>query len=366
MSAIFSPGNSPADPNHLDWKVALADAVTDPAEFCRRLELPAPAAQGAARAARAFSILVPRTFLARIRAGDPGDPLLAQVLPTEAELTRVAEFTADPVGEADAVDASGLLRKYANRSLILTTAACGVHCRFCFRRHFAFPVSPNADQVRNQKGLAKIRARRAEVATQNSNLPGCPDSALQRIAADPSLHEVILSGGDPLTLDDETLNELVLQVSRIPHIRRIRLHTRLPILIPQRVTDGLLACLAGGSLPSFLVVHLNHPAEIDGHVAHALGRLVDAGVPVLSQSVLLRGVNDQLDTLADLFERLVDLRVIPYYLHQLDRVAGAAHFEVPEETGIQLIRQLRAQLPGYAVPRYVREVVGEPNKVVLA
>ena len=328
-----------ADPNFLDWKVVLADALTEPAELCRELDLPESVAEGAVSAAREFSVLVPRTFLARMRSGDPHDPLLAQVLPSEAELTHVAEFTADPVGEAHAVDAPGLLRKYANRSLMVTTGRCGVHCRFCFRRHFAFPISPE--------------------------VPGCLELALGRIAADPSIHEVILSGGDPLTLEDEMLSDLVLQVSRIAHVRRLRVHTRLPILVPQRVTDGLLACLLGGVIPSFLVVHVNHPAEIDRHVAHCLGRLVDAGVPVLSQSVLLRGVNDRLDVLAELFERLVDLRVMPYYLHQLDRVAGAAHFEVPAEAGVRLVRQLRARLPGYAVPRYVREVVGEPNKVPL-
>ncbi len=334
MPRLASP-----DPNGLDWKVVLADAITDPAELCRRLELPESVAEAATGAAREFSVLVPRTFLNRIRTGDPHDPLLVEVLPTEAELTARAGFTDDPVGEGDAASAPGLLRKYANRSLIVTTGTCGVHCRFCFRRHFAFPVS--------------------------SELPGCPGSAIERIAADPTVGEVILSGGDPLVLDDETLGELTLQISRIPHIRRLRVHTRLPILIPQRVTDGLLDCLSGGAVPSFVVIHVNHPAEIDRHVAHALGRLVDAGVPVLSQSVLLRGVNDRIDILAELFERLVNLRVIPYYLHQLDRVAGAAHFEVPVETGIELMRELRARLPGYAVPRYVREVVGEAHKVPL-
>ena len=344
MSNTFSPGNSTggpsADPNLIDWKVVLAGAVTDPMELCRELDLPESVAEGAVGAAREFSVLVPRTFLARMQSGDPHDPLLSQVLPSEAELTEVAEFTADPAGEAHAVDGAGLLRKYANRSLMVATGRCGVHCRFCFRRHFAFPIPPES--------------------------PGFPQLALERIAADPSIHEVILSGGDPLTLEDGTLNELLLQISRIAHIRRVRVHTRLPILIPQRVTDELIECLSGGLLPLFVVIHVNHAAEIDRHVAHALGRLVDAGVPVLSQSVLLRGVNDRIDVLAELFERLVDLRVMPYYLHQLDRVAGAAHFEVPEEVGVRMVRQLLARLPGYAVPRYVREVAGAANKVPLA
>jgi L-lysine 2,3-aminomutase len=352
-----------ADPNLLDWKVVLADALTDPAELCRLLHLSESVAEGAVGAAREFSVLVPRTFLTRMRSGDPHDPLLAQVLPSEAELTQVAEFTADPVGEADAVEAPGLLRKYANRSLMVTTGRCGVHCRFCFRRHLAFPIASKVPGFKKGSGTVVRSTLRAVPAT-------VPDPflnhALRRIAADPSIHEVILSGGDPLTLEDEMLSELVLQVSRIAHVRRLRVHTRLPILVPQRVTDRLVECLSGGPLPLFMVVHVNHSAEIDQHVAHSLGRLVDAGVPVLSQSVLLRGVNDRLDVLAELFERLVDLRVIPYYIHQLDRVAGAAHFEVPEETGVRLVKQLRARLPGYAVPRYVREIVGEPSKVPLA
>jgi KamA family protein len=188
---------------------------------------------------------------------------------------------------------------------------------------------------------------------------------LARIAADPSIREVILSGGDPLTLSDADLQRLVDRLAELPHLRRLRVHTRLPIVIPQRVTDGLLACLRG-RLAAWLVVHVNHAAEIDAEVAEALGRLVNAGVPVLSQSVLLRGVNDRVEVLAELFERLAELRVVPYYLHQLDLVAGAAHFYVPEETGIDLMAALRARLPGYAVPRYVRETVGEANKKVLA
>jgi len=189
--------------------------------------------------------------------------------------------------------------------------------------------------------------------------------AVERIAAEGSIREVILSGGDPLTVDDSRLARLARRLADVPHLRRLRVHTRLPIVVPQRVTEELLAWLRGTRLTAVLVLHVNHPAEIDTPVAAALGRLVDAGVPVLSQSVLLRGVNDRVDVLAELCERLVDLRVMPYYLHQLDRVAGAAQFEVPEATGVELLRQLRARLPGYAVPRYVQEVPGRPNKVVL-
>jgi KamA family protein len=189
---------------------------------------------------------------------------------------------------------------------------------------------------------------------------------LRRIAEDRSIHEVILSGGDPLVLPDCELAKLAQQLAEIPHLRRLRIHTRLPVLIPERVNDELISWIRGARLAPVMVIHVNHPAEIDGDVAEAFGRLIDAGITVLSQSVLLRGINDRVDVLTELFERLVDLRVIPYYLHQLDAVAGAAHFEVPVAAGVAIIAQLHARLPGYAVPRYVRETRGEASKTVLA
>jgi EF-P beta-lysylation protein EpmB len=228
------------------------------------------------------------------------------------------------------------LRKYKHRLLIVASGACAMHCRFCFRRHFPYVEEH-----------------------------GCPNSVISLIAADPSIEEVILSGGDPLTLADAELGRLVRSLAEISHLRRLRVHTRLPVVIPQRVTNELLACLRGTRLTPLVVVHINHPAEIDADVACALGRFVDAGIPLLNQSVLLRGVNDNLDVLAQLCRQLADLRVLPYYLHQLDRVAGAAHFEVPEERGIELIRGLRQCLPGYAVPRYVRELPGAASKMLV-
>jgi EF-P beta-lysylation protein EpmB len=324
---------------YANWQAALADAVTDPAELAHLLRLPTPIAKGGDRASGQFPLLVPRPYLARIRPGEPVDPLLLQVLPSAEELVGTPGFSEDPLAETGALQEPGLLARYASRVLMVTTGACAVHCRFCFRRHFPYR-EPDATLRRWEPALA-------------------------RIAADPSVHEVILSGGDPLTLTDAELQRLVDRLAELPNLRRLRVHTRLPIVIPQRVTDGLLAWLRG-RLVSWMVVHVNHTAEIDAPVAAALGRLVDAGVPVLSQSVLLRGVNDRVEVLAELFQRLLDLRVVPYYLHQLDGVAGAAHFHVPEETGIELMAALRARLPGYAVPRYVRETVGEPNKRVLA
>ena len=336
-----------------DWQSVLADAIRSPAELCRLLGLDPALATSADRAVGGFPLLVPRPFLARIRLGDPDDPLLRQVLPQADELAPVPGFGPDPLGEAKTACGPGLLhllQKYQGRTLIVTTGACAVHCRYCFRRHFPY---------RDTLG-------KGTVPFSSDENRDSPPVILRKIAADPSLHEVILSGGDPLTLPDAKLAEVIGRFAEIPHLRRIRIHTRLPVMIPQRVTDELLALLRGNRLSPIMVVQVNHPAEIDPAVAKAFGRLVDAGVPLLNQAVLLRGVNDRADVLAELCERLVDLRVIPYYLHQLDPVAGAAHFEVPIETGRTLVAALRARLPGYAVPRYVRETRGGTNKEVLA
>jgi len=337
-SVVFGRNTVSATPQQGTWQAALAGAIRDPAELCRLLGLDQSSAAGPA--ANGFPLLVPRTFADRIRPGDPTDPLLLQVLPQRCELADVPGYRTDPLAERAAAVAPGLLQKYPGRSLIVATRRCGVHCRYCFRRHFPQTASPHKSEAWGP--------------------------ALCRIADDESIGEVILSGGDPLTLQDSLLGQLAVHLAHIPHVRRLRVHSRMPVVIPQRVTGELLAWLRGTRLSTLMVVQINHPAEIDGAVAAALRRLVDAGVPLLNQSVLLRGVNDRLDVLAELCERLVDLRVMPYYLHQLDRVAGAAHFEVPEATGIGLIEQLRTRLPGYAVPRYVRETPGAAGKVVLA
>jgi EF-P beta-lysylation protein EpmB len=272
--------------------------------------------------------------------GDPNDPLLRQVLPLADELIEQPGFAPDAVNDAGALVSPGLLQKYSSRALLITTGACAVHCRYCFRRHYPYSESPKS--------------------------PDDWQPAIDRIAADPTIDEVILSGGDPLTLVDGHLAELSQRIARLAHVHRLRIHTRLPIVIPQRVTTELLDWLLGTRLTPIMVVHANHPQEIDDPTAAALSRLVDAGIPVLNQTVLLRGVNDNAEALIGLSRRLVDLRVMPYYLHQLDRVAGAAHFEVPISRGLELIDAMRRALPGHAVPRYVQEVTGEPHKRVLA
>ena len=322
------------------WQASLRRAIRDPAELVRQLGLAQELGPAAIEASRSFPTFVPLEYLARIKPGDAADPLLKQVLPVADELEVLPGFTTDPLGESEAVLTDGLLQKYAGRVLLVTTGACAVHCRYCFRRHFPYEDVPGAMERW--------------------------EPALEQIADDVSIREVILSGGDPLMLSDDRLTELVARITPIEHVRRLRVHTRLPIMIPSRVTDELISLLGDTRLVPLVVVHVNHAAEIDDSVAAALARLVDAGIPVLNQAVLLRGVNDNVEALSELSERLLDVRVMPYYLHQLDRVAGAAHFEVPVEQGRALVEQLRARLPGYAVPRYVEEMPGELNKTVLA
>ena len=287
-----------------------------------------------------FPVFVPREFLAKIRPGDLDDPLLRQVLPIAEELVHSPGFSRDPVGDAAAQRATGLLKKYAGRALLVTTGACAVHCRYCFRRHYPYAVST-------------LNGReRAEV--------------IRSLCGDDTIEEVLLSGGDPLTLSDPFLADLIDELSAIDHLRRLRIHTRVPIMIPSRITDSLVQMLSTGRLATWFVIHVNHPRELDQATLAGLNRLVQAGVPVLNQSVLLRGVNDSAEVLVELCRTLVNHRITPYYLHQLDRVAGAAHFEVPTDEGQRLMEQIRQVLPGYAVPRYVCEVAGRPYKEVIA
>ncbi len=320
-------------------------AIRSAEVLCQRLELPAEFNRRVAEAApgNPFPVFVPLEFLSRMRPGDCRDPLLRQVLPLPEEGDTAAGFSTDPVGELQGSPAAslsvGLLRKYHGRALLVASGACGVHCRYCFRRHFPYDTVPHGDAAWDQP--------------------------LAMLSDDPTLDEVILSGGDPLVLTDPALENLIRRVAEVPHVRRLRIHSRLPIVIPQRITERLLDLLRGTRLSTWMVVHANHPTELDAATLAALGRLVDRGIPVLNQAVLLRGVNDQLAALEQLCRTLVDHRVQPYYLHQLDRVAGAAHYEVPVARGRQLVAELRTRLPGYAVPTYVVEQAGEPSKTPL-
>ncbi len=322
------------------WQADFAAAVTDPAELASLLGLPESWVGPAREAARMFPMRVPRSFVARMRRGDPTDPLLRQVLPVAEELEHTAGRSSDPLQEADARRAPGLLHKYRGRALLIATGACAMHCRYCFRREF-----PYEDQQSDT---------------------GRWHDALAALAADPSIEELILSGGDPLSLGDARLQSLSRALADIPQLRSLRLHTRNAIVLPSRVDDGLVEWIKGLPWRVTVVLHVNHAQELEGDAVEAIARLRSTGALLLNQSVLLRGVNDDAATLVALSKRLHELGVLPYYLHLTDAVNGTAHFDVDELRGRAIVDALARALPGYLVPRLVREVPGEEAKVVLA
>ena len=322
------------------WQADFAAAVTDPAELASLLGLPESWVAPAREAARMFPMRVPRSFVARMRRGDPTDPLLRQVLPVAEELEHTAGRSSDPLQEADARRAPGLLHKYRGRALLIATGACAMHCRYCFRREF-----PYEDQQSDT---------------------GRWHDALAALAADPSIEELILSGGDPLSLGDARLHSLSRALADIPQLRSLRLHTRNAVVLPSRVDDGLVEWIKGLPWRVTVVLHVNHAQELEGDAVEAIARLRDTGALLLNQSVLLRGVNDDAATLVALSKRLHELGVLPYYLHLTDAVNGTAHFDVDELRGRAIVDALARALPGYLVPRLVREVPGEEAKVVLA
>ena len=332
------PANRPsAQP--VRWQQLWREAVTDPHELLQLLGLATHAKELLPEADSGFALRVPRGFVARMRRGDPADPLLLQVLPRAAELGEIPGFTRDAVGDLAARTASGMLHKYHGRALLIATGSCAVNCRYCFRRHFPY-ATETAAADRWRQAVAQLRA-------------------------DASIGEVILSGGDPLSLSTPKLAELTTALATIPHLRRLRIHTRLPVVLPGRIDGEFLDWF--GTLPfqRVVVLHANHPHEIDDAVDLACAGLREAGGTVLNQSVLLRAVNDDADVLCALSERLFAAQVLPYYLHQLDRVAGAAHFEVADARALSLLETMRARLPGYLVPRLVRELAGAAHKLPL-
>ena len=347
--------SSGSEPEHgVDWQTAIKRAVRDSARLRALLGLPTTHDKsklqhkshtqgttenglGSHVAAEAqFPTFVPLEYLRRIKPGDPNDPLLLQVLPTHHEDHSHVGETSDPVGDLDAMAVPGIIHKYHGRALMVVTGACGVHCRYCFRREFPYQEdSGTADRW---------------------------EQAIAYLASHTEIEEVLLSGGDPLTRTDAALAQLIDQIEGIGHIRRLRIHSRMPVVIPQRITKSLVERLASSRLTVWFVIHANHPRELDHDVLASLGRLIDRGIPVLNQAVLLRGVNDDAATLIQLCRQLVDHRVQPYYLHQLDRVHGTGHYEVSVQRGQELMAELQAALPGYAVPKYVVEEAGRASK----
>ena len=322
-----------------NWQQLLTGAISDPLELCRLLDLDLKTLPPGHPLLSKFPVRVPGPFLSRIERGNPTDPLLLQVLPATAEADTVPGFTNDPLEETDYSPAPGILCKYDGRALLLVTSSCAIHCRYCFRRHF--PYSDNRlGKQQWQKSLAWIE--------ENTNIT-----------------EIIFSGGDPLTLPDDYLEWFLETLAGFSHVERIRIHTRLPIMIPQRVTRSLCRILANPRFRTILVLHSNHAQEFDEHVDSVCAMLKQSNVVLLNQSVLLKGINNSCDALSDLSERMFAAGVLPYYLHMPDKVAGSTHFYVDEHEALTLVRQLQAGLPGYLVPRLVQEVPGEASKTLI-
>lgn len=314
------------------WQQLWREAITDPSELLSILGLSHMTDRLLPAAMKEFRLRVPRGFVARMRYGDSQDPLLLQVLPQIAELIEVHGFLRDAVGDLNARAAQGVLHKYQGRALLITTGSCAIHCRYCFRRHFPYSEETAAANHWN--------------------------AAIDYIRQDNSISEIILSGGDPFSLSTAKLEELTEALRTVTHIRRLRIHTRLPIVLPERVDSELINWVNKLPWPTVIVTHVNHANEIDAHVIAACLRLRQTGVMLLNQSVLLRGINDSVESLVFLSERLLECAILPYYIHQLDQVTGAAHFEVEDAHSLALMEAVRQRLPGYLVPKLVREIPG--------
>ncbi len=322
------------------WQHALKNSITSPAELINILKLDLKLLPKAEAAAKLFPLRVPRGFVARMNKGDVHDPLLKQVLPIGEELLSVAGFSADPLQEANVNPLPGLLHKYHSRVLLTLSAACGVNCRFCFRREFAY----------------------------NENNPGAKgyEKILEYIAADTTIQEVILSGGDPLVATDDHLARIIQQIADIAHVKILRIHSRMPVVLPERVTDEFITLLTNTRLKPVMIIHCNHPQEIDEQMTIALTKLHAARIALLNHTVLLKGVNDNVEILAQLSNKLFAAHVLPYYMNLLDKVNGTHQFDIKEDVAISIHQELRQRLPGYLVPRLAKEVPGAPGKVVIS
>jgi len=327
--------------NEPNWRNVLKKAFKDPLELLKFLELDHAEYLDKVKTDSRFKMLVPLSYAEKMQRGDWNDPLLQQVLPINQENIETLGFVNDPIGDLQAEVSSGLLHKYQGRVLLVTTGACPVHCRYCFRREFPYAdSSPDKKQWQN---------------------------TLDYIQSDKSIHEVIFSGGDPLMLSDDRLQKMCVEIAAIPHVRTLRFHTRVPVFLPERINQSLrkmfVALSAVQDIQKVMVVHINHANEIDEHVSRALSDLRKDGFSLLNQSVLLKEVNDDVATLSELSHKLMANHVLPYYLHQLDRIQGAAHFEVERDRSIKLMEGLRNNLPGYLVPRLVEDISGKRSKL---
>lgn len=322
-----------------NWQTELSQSFTSVDELLAELEIDGTQLSTCQQAAKQFPLRVPRAFVQRMEKGNSNDPLLAQVLPIKAEMQLDPAYSTDPLDESSHNPIAGIVHKYRNRLLLIVSPACAINCRYCFRRHF--PYQEN-------------RQSRAQWL-----------QALTYIRSNTDINEVIFSGGDPLAANDQFLGWLTEQITAILHIKRLRIHTRLPVVIPSRINESFLRWATGSRLKPIVVLHINHSNEIDGDVAQAVARLHDAGIKVLNQTVLLKGINDSTDTLNALSERLFDCGITPYYLHLLDPVQGASHFDIDESRAREIYRELQTILPGFLLPRLVREVPGKSSKTLI-
>lgn len=321
------------------WQIALINAITDPEELLRLLELDLCWLENAKAAATLFPLKVPREFVSRMQKGNIHDPLLRQILPLGDEFKKVAGYVTDPLQENSINPIPGLLHRYHGRVLLTLTGNCSINCRFCFRRHFPY--------AKNNPGSAGWQR------------------ALEYIAKNETISEVILSGGDPLTLNDALLAEFTDALSQIAHVKRLRIHSRLPIVMPERITSELITSLTHTRLQPVMIVHCNHPQEINSLVHQAIQRLRASHIMVLNQAVLLKNINDDADTLIKLSENLFSNGILPYYIHLLDKVEGCAHFDIERERAERIYREMTEQLPGYLVPKWVSTQPGAKAKVSL-
>lgn len=321
----------------ISWQQQLAKAITDPLELLDRLNIPHSAFPDCILAADDFPLKVPQCYVDKMQPGNPNDPLLKQIMLSNRELETVAGYCTDPVGDLNATAIPGLLHKYHGRVLLIATQTCAVHCRYCFRRHY--PYTDNQPARKQWQSAIDYITERAEIS------------------------EVILSGGDPLLLSEQKLAELLDRLESIPHLKRLRIHSRIPVVLPDRITDELCQRLNDSRLDCCLVIHANHANEIQTAERRSLQKLRASNINLLNQSVLLAGINDDVDSLVDLSERLFSTGVIPYYLHYLDPVSGAAHFNVNKADAIRLMNGLQSRLPGYLLPRLVEEIPGEGSKL---
>ncbi len=318
------------------WQQQLANAFHTARDLLAYLELEALWRPELEQAARDFPVKVTRHFADLMRKRDPNDPLLRQVLPHLSECEAKAGYETDPTGDRAAEVGDGILCKYHGRALVVTTPSCAIHCRYCFRRHYGYP----------DNGTGELRWR----------------AVADRLRQLPDISEVILSGGDPLALNNSRLASLVNKITTVPHVERLRIHSRLPVVLPERLEDNLVSLLSNNRLACVLVLHVNHPAELSTSLFRALGPLRKAGITLLNQAVLLQGVNDSLETQIELNKKLFEFGILPYYLHILDKVSGAARFEIGEKNIKQLYQEMAACLPGYLLPRLVKERPGAAAK----